>query len=293
MDYNKYSKKNVEGFILKDMYDLCYTAHRNTSFFPEKRAVFIIKEYSDLLESDLKELGENKGNYKEKFIDYFTNWMTSKGRCLSSMITGGSNFPVRKAENANANERNKSVAFQNWRIKYFKAVNRIPTKSPEDDMIITERWLQASINLQLMMKEINKDCRKLKFTSFDDCKSHFISKDYSESVISSIGCHGGFYSIPSFKLTNNNANINRWKKKMKELEIRIERKKEWQDIIFDGGYITIEDDRLKIFHDEKPSQDIINEIKSNGYKWSPKWQCWCRKHTSNAIYSIKSLSFIK
>ncbi len=73
---------------------------------------------------------------------------------------------------------------------------------------------------------------------------------------------------------------------------RIERKNTWQDIIFEGGRVTIEDDRLKIYHDEKPEREIINEIKSNGFRYSPHWVCWTRKHTANAIHSLRQLSFI-
>jgi len=74
---------------------------------------------------------------------------------------------------------------------------------------------------------------------------------------------------------------------------RIERKDNWEDIKFDGGYVTIEDDRVKIFHESKPESNIIIELKKNGFRWSPNWKCWCRKHTGNAISVTKNLSFIE
>ena len=154
----KSKKESVQDLLLGEFYGICYSAYSNTSFSPEVRAVNVIKEYSSLLESDLNELGENKGNYKTKFINHFTAWMNAKGNCISVMITGGSNFPVRRAEKANASERNKYVAFQNWREKYFKAVNRVPTKSPEEDLIIAERRFEGCLNLQIQMKEINSFC---------------------------------------------------------------------------------------------------------------------------------------
>ena len=123
----------AKTMILGDLWDLCYRAHSHTSFSPERRANSYVKEYSELLESDLKELGENQGNYREKFINKFGDWMSAKGNCMSSMITGGANFPVSKANKANARESKKSDDFSHWRKKYFDAVNRVPTKSPEDD----------------------------------------------------------------------------------------------------------------------------------------------------------------
>jgi len=118
---------------LEHLYELCERAHAHTSFSPEKRAEGYVREYSKLLDEDLKELGENQGNYKEKFISKFSDWMHSKSNCVSSMITGGSNFPVRRANKANDREHNKSTEFHAWRERYFTAVNRVPTKSPEDE----------------------------------------------------------------------------------------------------------------------------------------------------------------
>lgn len=286
-------KDNAQKYILGDLYQLCYRAFYNTSFSPEKRALSYIKEYSEILESDLKELGENQGNYREKYISKFSDWMGAKGRCISSMITGPSNFPVRKAQKANQSEHNKSVEFSNWRERYFKAVNRVPTKSPEEELILAERNLEFLINFQFEVKEINKEIRSSKLTDLKEIISHLVNLDYSPKTIQLIDFRGGKYKIPSYVLTNNNATIKRTQDKVKIMQTRIERKNTWEDITFEGGYLTIEDDRVKIFHDEKPEKEVIQEIKSNGFRWSPHWKCWTRKHTGNAIYTAQRLSFIK
>jgi hypothetical protein len=57
-----------------------------------------------------------------------------------------------------------------------------------------------------------------------------------------------------YLLTNNNAKIKSTEKKIKIMAVRIERKKTWEDIIFDDGKVIIEDDRVKIYHDEKPEK---------------------------------------
>ena len=285
-------KEKVQGLILADKWDLCYAAHSNTSFSPEKRATMYVTEYSKQLEEDLKELGESQGNYRQKYVDKFTNWMGAKGRCMSSMITGPANFPVRRAQKANNSERNHYDNFQSWRVKYFAAVNRVPTKSPEDELEIAERRLEELVNYQLELKEINVAVRKFKSDDINEIYSHLIQLDYQMCNITKLDLRGGKYKIPSYVLTNNNAKIKSTQSKVKIMQTRIDRKNTWEDIKFEGGYITIEDDRLKIFHDEKPEKEIIQEIKKNGYRWSPHWSCWCRKHTGNALYGIKYLSFI-
>jgi len=285
--------EQVKTMALGHLWELCYRAHSNTSFSPERRANSYVSEYSEMLEKDLNALGTKQGNYKEKFISKFSDWMSAKGRCISSMITGGSNFPVRRAQKANDSERNKCDSFYHWREKYFKAVNRVPTKSPEDDKEAAERKLEKLVNNQLEWKAINAAIRKSKLTNESELLNHLIALDFSPNNIKLIDYRGGKFKIPSFYLTNNNATIKNTKDKIKAMEVRIERKMTWEDIMFEGGYVTIEDDRLKIFHDEKPTREVIQEIKSNGYRWSPNWVCWCRKHTGNAVFGLKHLSFLK
>jgi len=297
LNQEKTAINEAKKMILGDLWDLCYRAHSHTSFSPERRANSYVKEYSELLESDLKELGENKGNYREKFINKFGDWMRAKGNCMSSMITGGSNFPVSKANKANARERKKSDDFSHWRKKYFDAVNRVPTKSPEDDRDEAERKLEKLVNAQLEMKEINAEIRKSKIKDLEPLIKHLTGVGFNSVLISLIdnfsSRNSGKYKISGFTLTNNNANIKAAEKKIKMMDARIKNKNTWEDIIFTGGYITIEDNRVKIFHDEKPEKEIIQEIKKSGFRWSPNWKCWCRKHTGNALFAVKYLSFIK
>lgn len=77
------------------------------------------------------------------------------------------------------------------------------------------------------------------------------------------------------------------------MKSRIETKLDFEDFKFEGGYYTVKDDRVKIFHEEKPSKEVIQELKSNGFRWSPNWKCWCRKHTQNALVITSRLTFIK
>lgn len=290
-------KTEVQNLELGHLYELCYRAFYATSFSPEKRAVSYIKDYSELLREDLKELGDNQGNYKEKFIAKFSEWMNAKSNCMSSMITGPANFPVRKAQRANEREHNKNLEFQNWRERYFQAVNRIPTKSPEDEIEAAEQKLDKLVNAQLEMKEINAEIRRCKIKELKPLIDHLVSQEFNPVLVSLIdnfyGRQSGKYKIPGFTLTNNNAKIKATEEKVKIMQTRIERKNTWEDINFEGGRVTIEDDRVKIYHDEKPEREVIQEIKSNGFRWSPNWGCWCRKHTGNAIYTVKGLSFIK
>jgi len=291
------TKQDVNGLILEELWELCYRAHSWISFSPEKRATQYIREYSEILENDLIELGENQGNYKEKFIIKFSSSMSSKSNCASSVITGGSNFNVRRAEKANNAERNKMLEFHAFREKYFKAVNRQRTLSPEEELDNALIELDEVSNNQDMMKEINSLMRKeAKSGNFNYCIEVVKSEGYPEDLVKELEqlYDSGYGSnFPSFILTNNNSKIKRLKDKVMVMKSRINTKNDFQDITFIGGYLTIEDDRIKIFHDSKPDSSVIQELKSNGFRWSPNWKCWCRKHTSNALFVSKKLTFIK
>lgn len=286
-------KEDVAGLLLADYWDLCYRAYSGISFSPEKRATQTVIEFSEQLVADLAELGENTGNYQEKFTEKFKDWMVAKSNCISSMIAGPSNFPVGRAQKANNREHAKSEEFFHWREKYFKAVNRQRTLSPEEDLDAALKRLDDLVIIQEMMKQCNKILRKK--TSEQQKLVEMMEVGISEKLATEALTpdRSGRVGFPSFTLTNNNATIKRTQEKIIIMRNRIARKESFEDIIFDGGRITIEDDRVKIYHDSKPEQDVINELKTSGFRWSPFWKCWCRKHTGNAISVAKNLTFVK
>lgn len=279
-------KESVKGLTLEGLYDLAYRAHSGTSFVPEKRAASIIRDYSNQLNSDLSDLGDHPGNYKEKYIQKLSAWLAAKSNCLSVMITGPSGFPTRRAEKANNSEHNRWVEFTTWRDNYFKAVNRVPRPKYEDALDEQVRKLQVLEIHHERMKLINKLIRK-----------HGESPALNEAIeINEIPVSAlqdaiidwdGVWRVPQYKLTNNNANIKRVQDRIKDLEKRIQFQKDFETIEFPGGSIEVENDRVKIYNDSKPEQEIINLYKKHGFRWSPKWKCWVRQFTENAMRAVK------
>jgi frataxin-like iron-binding protein CyaY len=289
------TRDEIKNLLLGDYWNEARMAHEGTSFSPEKRADYFIIEYSKELENDLKELGKKCGNYKEKYISYFTAWLSAKSRCLSWMIAGSSNFPVRRAEKANNSERTHYEKFRNWRSKYFTAVNRVKTPSPEEDLDNKLKELDQLIINNEMTKEINKIISKghKKNLSNEEIAKNVRCGNFPENVLKWVLEPRLWYGGKIRGLRTLGTDIRKKKEMIEMLKVRIERKSQWQDINFDGGYITIEDDRIKIFNDSKPDQEIINKLKSCGFRWSRHWGCWCRKHTGNAIYAAKKIFCIK
>ncbi len=100
--------------------------------------------------------------------------------------------------------------------------------------------------------------------------------------------------FPSFRLQNNSANIRRIKERIAELEKR-DSAAFGEGWVFPGGSVVMnmEDNRIQIFFDEKPEEDIRRELKSNGFKWAPSKNAWQRQLNENGIRALRYIARIQ
>ena len=114
--------------LLQGFKEKAISAHRWTSFSPEKRGETLINQYSAQLSEDLEELkaekvdNETLVSYEQRYKSLFSAWINAKSNCISSMITGPARFPTNKAEKANRSEEKHYDIFQQWREKAKKAI---------------------------------------------------------------------------------------------------------------------------------------------------------------------------
>ena len=99
----------------------------------------------------------------------------------------------------------------------------------------------------------------------------------------------------SWQLDNYNASIRETKKRIKRLE-ELENI-EFKDIEFNGGIVkhNKEINRIQLFFDNIPSEDIRKELKSHGFHWSRSEGAWQRQYTQNTINATNRLikNFLK
>jgi hypothetical protein len=291
--------KNM-SLLLSGYYELAYRAYYNTSFSPEKRAEDSISGYSDQLKKDLEVVEKNEGDtewYKTKYIRLWSEWMGAKSRCISSMITGPSNFPVRRAEKANNSEHNKYVEFENWRTKVLKKLT-----TPESTAIVRgsegaidkmESKLEFLEYNQELMKAANKVVRDKQEQKELRLMELGISAKAATELLINVRGHGtGF---PRYSLTNNGAVIRNLKKEIEAENNRLakyeEGNKEYKIGIADVVE-NVDENRLQLFFDGKPADSVRTELKKCGYRWSPRNGCWQRQLTENAIYSLKRINLV-
>lgn len=160
---------------------LCRDAHRGTSFSPDIRAQQEIDGYMAEMkavstrfapfatEGNEKALRAALEQYRLGYLKRLEARLSAKANCMSTMITGSSNFNHRRNEKANNTEHRRTTEFIEWREKALKRLNRDynpaaiarrPIMSDEADAI---QQLQAKIEAaekdQAMMKAVNKIIR--------------------------------------------------------------------------------------------------------------------------------------
>ncbi|WP_446471509.1 hypothetical protein [Xenorhabdus stockiae] len=99
----------------------------------------------------------------------------------------------------------------------------------------------------------------------------------------------GRKGFASYSLQNNNAEINRLKNRIKELENQKnlkEIKEEYESFIY---MVDIEENRIKFIFDGKPKEEVRKILKEGSFKWSKNKNAWIRKITHNALYTAKKL----
>lgn len=289
--------------ILENLRQLAYRAHTGTSFSPEKRAESIVNDYSEELDTDLQTL-KNKGasdekieQYKKLYVSNIESWLRSKSNCISSMIAGPSNFPVRRAEKANRAEESKYKAFREWRDNVFTGVDRAAKKQAIEDaggeLEVAKQKLEALKSMQERMKRINKAYPAYKKHGLPGLEKFELTEADQKIIISWVPTYS-FETVPfqRYELTNNNAKIKNTEARVAELEKKEEKAGgENKEQPFKGGMLTYDYqlDRITIKHDEKPGREVIQALKSHGFKWSPHYGVWMRKITNNAIYVTEKL----
>jgi len=261
-----------------------------TSFSPEKRGEADFNHYDSQLSDDLKTLMDangSTGNYEAKYCQRVMLIFARQSRCASPMITGPANFNNRRNGKA-WDSRDRALSdFDHWRKKYINAATRERTLSPEAEI---DKTLEEIERLEIR-RDMYKLVNKLKTP---EARVEWLKANNLYTLRMHTDLEWGNGSLPSYKVTSLTTKIRERNKKLETMKNRIEVKSDFEDMTFIGGKIFIDNDRVIVHHDEKPSKEIIEAIKRNGFKYSPKTTSWVRKHTENAMYSAKQLlTFIK
>lgn len=279
----------------EDLWDLAVRAFSGTSFSPEERGAQYIRDYEATLLDDLTNIPEDEqARYIEKYTEWVRILFNKHSRCLSSMIAGPANFPVRRAEKANNSYDAAVKEFGEWREKILKAIARRIEDAKPSEQKAAEEWnsLKCSIDSSAStIKSINEGTQR----GYD--KASFVSSIYGK--VETYAKRGDVeivgkaieYIRQLNKLTSIITERHKFFKLLDVAKAAQEAQEEKEnredsEIRFDGGVVVknFSEDRLQIIFDEKPSPDVIFKLKHNGFRWSPRFGAWQRQLTANAVY---------
>ena len=222
--------------------------------------------------------------YARKLAENMNKGYEITARVPSVLIAGPANFPVWAKEKQNAASDRNMEEFQ-----YIQGLlDKIRSTgmggiSADDPQAVSklEKKLEKLEASQELMKAVNAYYRK--HGTLDGCP-HLTEKGI-ENLKADMASSWHYEKKPfqSWQLSNNNAEIRRLKGRIEELT----RHKEaayvgWE---FEGGTVEInrEANRLQIYFEGKPDATVRDELKSNGFRWSPKAEAWQRQLNDTTI----------
>jgi len=275
-------------------YDLALAAHAGTSFVPDERARQVISEHAETLRADYDMLlahaptAEKKALLDEEFERYRAGysekarrWLASRSRCLSVMIAGPSRFPAARMEKRNEIERRRVEELTDFRARALDAIKRKlhPEWRPimSGDADATERLedkIAKAEKHQELMKAVNGAIRKHagREAQVAALAELGLSAGVAEKLLTPDFC--GRIGFPSFELTNNNANIRRMRERLES----VTRNQAMPETVREGAAARVEDcpaeNRIRLFFPGKPAREIIDDLKRNGWRWTPSLMCW-------------------
>lgn len=225
--------------------------------------------------------------YSRRMAEYYNKESSIGTRCPSVMISGGSNFPVRKKEKQVAAWESNHQFYQETqailgRIRSIAAGKDVIQSDDPDALQKLRNKLEKRQRLQEKMKAANAAIR-LKDTFAGDEKLSELGFSAQEVQELRTPDFCGRVGYPSYALSNNNAEIRRLTARIEKLE-EAKAAPAAEPEQHEGFRVVENTDamRLQIIFEDKPDEDTRTLLKSEGFRWAPSQSAWQRQLTDNA-----------
>lgn len=196
---------------------------------------------------------------------------------------------LRRSDNAMRQSIQHTKAAEHYDQKLDNLENNNAIRSDDPDAITKlKRKLDYLERVQVRNKAINKIVKAKKPTykqkidqlvELLNCSNDEADKYFLPDFCGRIG-------IPGYELTNNGAEIRRCKKRIKELEARLEKAVECECEETDHDVCTLVInrviERVQLKFPGKPDETTRSLLKSKGFKWSPSEGAWQRQLNYNS-----------
>lgn len=242
-----------------------------------------LEKYKDqkLNSSQLEILSKRKEQFKGLLTDVYNEYLRINAGFVPITVAGPSNYPSSKMDKIMGSMNQSFKNMEDKINKFYKNTDDMLNKAYSKDEILSK--YRNGYNEPISSDDpLAKEKLEAKLEYLKE--KHNSYKEFNKKARQS-----GTDQLPSYVLANSNQNIKSVEDRLKTLERM--NNIENGGYYFDGGEVKFdkEDMRAKIFFDEKPDEKTRNDLKSHGYKWSPKNMAWQRKLTPDAIYMTKNL----
>lgn len=284
--------------------DILKTAWYGVSFDPEQRAERFEAEYNETLEiffenvknADITEEQKSEciGYWENRLYNQATKYIGMQARCMSAMVVGPAKFPVKSQEKKH-NSAMKALD------DYLYTAQKMCSKDIFERYMTSEQK-QKKIDeegLRLMMWDIAEFLKYKKFgLTLDSNNWTFNAFPHLKGKFTTQAKNGNFgtcekvieilkdYLSKGAKIQKNIDILQSVLDEYKNKQPEIKESKKYEI----NGVEVVEntaDERLQLFFDGKPEQEVINKLKANGFRWSPKNKAWQRQLTDNARIALK------
>lgn len=248
------------------------------------------REYQRFVESyGIRELNnrqldivnKRKIQFKDLITDSFNELLGVNANFVPVNVAGPAKYPVEKMNKVQDKIDNTLFSIEGKIKKFYKNTDDMLKNAytKEEFISMYKNGYNEPINSD---DPIAKEKLQAKLEYLE--RNHQSYKDYNKKARAN-----GEQPLAPYVLQNSNQNI----KSVKDRLALLEKMDNIKDVgyYFNEGEVRFDkvDNRVKIFFDTKPNEDIRNELKSHAFKWSPTNMCWQRKLTPDAIYMTKRM----
>lgn len=238
--------------------------------------------YHDKLDSLL-------GRYARRLAEWTNDYNRNHASYPSQFISGAGGFNMRKHNKQMTREDSLWKEYDEIKdlLRKMESVGTGPVDlaDPHAREILTDQLqkLQARLDRN---KAMNAYYRKHKsFAGFPELTDEAAARLDAQFAETRQQCPWIDKPCPDYELTSLRGKIKRVEERIAELDKRAQQADQpTGSTKFDGGEIVrnLEADRLQILFDEKPDEATRAALKSNGFRWSPRYGAWQRQLTQNA-----------
>ena len=221
--------------------------------------------------------------YAKKLANWYNDYYRNEAACPSILISGGSNFPVRKKEKQNSRRDTlySERQYIDGILDKIKGIGILGIKAGDANAI--EKLEKKIVELEADHKRkmaINNYYKKN--GTLDGCE--LMTEKEIKKTMDFIERYPFF---PPCITCNDTQNIRRYKERLESLKKAKANDTSEEENKHCKVMRNTEIMRIQLLFNGKPDEETRNILKSNGFRWAPSQSAWQRNLNSNGECAVK------